>query len=146
MALAPSGSRPVLLLLLTLLPFAAPARAASLSKAEIAAYADHLLAEAYPADAPGASAIVVLDGEVVLRKGYGLANVELQAPNGPEMVFELGSVTKQFTAAAILTTVKSLDGARRRPQQQNHRQIPLGCEGTQTQHPPHLAQGSSAAA
>jgi hypothetical protein len=49
-----------LLLLLTLLPFAAPARAASLSKAEIAAYADQLLAKAYPADAPGAAAIVVL--------------------------------------------------------------------------------------
>jgi D-alanyl-D-alanine carboxypeptidase len=56
----------------------------------------------YPADAPGAAAIVVVDGEVVLRKGYGLANVELQVPNRPEMVFELGSVTKQFTAAAIL--------------------------------------------
>jgi D-alanyl-D-alanine carboxypeptidase len=99
----PDGhARFALLLLLTLLPFAAPARAASLSKAEIAAYADHLLAEAYPADAPGAAAIVVLDGEEVLRKGYGLANVELQVPNGPEMVFELGSVTKQFTAAAIL--------------------------------------------
>ncbi|HSK80873.1 MAG TPA: serine hydrolase [Thermoanaerobaculia bacterium] len=99
-----SGGRALsaLLLLSTLLPFAVPARAASVSKAEVSAYADRLLAEAYPADEPGAAAIVVLDGEVVLRKGYGLANVELQVPNGPEMVFELGSVTKQFTAAAIL--------------------------------------------
>lgn len=99
-----SGGRALsaLLLLLTLLPLAAPARAASSSTTELAAYADRLLAEAYPADEPGATAIVVREGEVVLRKGYGLANVELQVPNAPEMVFELGSVTKQFTAAAIL--------------------------------------------
>jgi D-alanyl-D-alanine carboxypeptidase len=99
-----SGGRALsaLLLILTLLPFAAPARAASVSKAELSAYADRLLAAAYPPDQPGATAIVVRDGEVVLRKGYGLANMELQVPNGPEMVFEIGSVTKQFTAAAIL--------------------------------------------
>ena len=46
--------------------------------------------------------IVVRNGEVVLRKGYGLANVELGVPIEPGMVFRLGSVTKQFTAAAVL--------------------------------------------
>ena len=60
------------------------------------------LAAAYPAGQPGAAAIVVEDGKVVLRKGYGMANLELGVPDSPEMVFELGSVTKQFTAAAIL--------------------------------------------
>ncbi|MFP5287370.1 MAG: serine hydrolase, partial [Thermoanaerobaculia bacterium] len=39
---------------------------------------------------------------VVLRKGYGMANLELGVPVEPDMVFKLGSVTKQFTAAAIL--------------------------------------------
>jgi CubicO group peptidase (beta-lactamase class C family) len=72
------------------------------SNADIAAYADKLLAANYPSGEPGASAIVVRDGQVVLRKGYGLANLELGVPNTPETVFELGSVTKQFTAAAIL--------------------------------------------
>ena len=38
----------------------------------------------------------------MLRKGYGMANLELGVPMAPDMVFELGSVTKQFTAAAIL--------------------------------------------
>jgi D-alanyl-D-alanine carboxypeptidase len=93
---------PALLLISTLLPSAAPVRAASVSKTELAAYADRVLSESYPADEPGAAALVVLDGEVVLRKGYGLANLELGVPNSPEMVFELGSVTKQFTGAAIL--------------------------------------------
>ena len=38
----------------------------------------------------------------MLRKGYGLADVELAVPIRPEMVFRVGSVTKQFTAACIL--------------------------------------------
>jgi D-alanyl-D-alanine carboxypeptidase len=68
----------------------------------LAAYADKTLAAAYPADQPGAAAIVVEDGKVVLRKGYGMANLELARAISPEMVFELGSITKQFTAASIL--------------------------------------------
>ncbi|HEX2222868.1 MAG TPA: serine hydrolase, partial [Thermoanaerobaculia bacterium] len=63
---------------------------------------DALAAENYPADQPGAAILVEKDGQVILRKGYGLANVELGVPVSPEMVFEVGSVTKQFTAAAIL--------------------------------------------
>ncbi len=87
----------------SLLPAAFSAAApASPSNSDLAAYADALLAKNYPADAPGAAALIVRDGQVVLRKGYGLANVELGVPNTPESVFELGSVTKQFTSAAIL--------------------------------------------
>ncbi|MEK6301591.1 MAG: serine hydrolase [Acidobacteriota bacterium] len=48
------------------------------------------------------SVLVALDGKVVFSKGYGLANIEFDAPNTPETKFRLGSVTKQFTAAAIL--------------------------------------------
>ena len=70
--------------------------------ADLAAYVDQLLASSYPADQPGAAVIVVKDGEVVLRKGYGMADLELGVPVAPEMVFEIGSVTKQFTAAAVL--------------------------------------------
>ena len=68
----------------------------------LADYADRLLTETYPAGEPGAAVLVVQDGKPVLRKGYGLANVELGVPIQPDMVFELGSITKQFTAAAIL--------------------------------------------
>jgi len=48
------------------------------------------------------SALVARDGKVVFSKGYGLANAELDVPNTPRTIFRLGSITKQFTAAAIL--------------------------------------------
>lgn len=46
--------------------------------------------------------LVARDGRVVFTKGYGFANVEFDAANTPETRFRLGSITKQFTAAAIL--------------------------------------------
>ncbi|HSB08433.1 MAG TPA: serine hydrolase [Blastocatellia bacterium] len=46
--------------------------------------------------------LVARDGKVVFSKGYGMANVELDVPNTPQTKFRLGSVTKQFTASAIL--------------------------------------------
>lgn len=61
-----------------------------------------MFAEAYPASGPGAAVLVVQDGKPVLRKGYGLAEVELGVPVQPDMVFRVGSVTKQFTAACVL--------------------------------------------
>jgi CubicO group peptidase (beta-lactamase class C family) len=67
-----------------------------------AAAMDAVLKAAYPADKPGAAAIVVKDGRVLFRKAYGMANLELGVPLQPDMVFRLGSITKQFTAVAIL--------------------------------------------
>jgi CubicO group peptidase (beta-lactamase class C family) len=48
------------------------------------------------------SVLVTRGGVPVFSKGYGLANVEHQVPNMPETKFRLGSITKQFTAMAIL--------------------------------------------
>ena len=48
------------------------------------------------------SVIVVRDGETVFAKGYGMASLEHQVTNSPQTKFRIGSVTKQFTAAAIL--------------------------------------------
>jgi CubicO group peptidase (beta-lactamase class C family) len=48
------------------------------------------------------SALVAKDGKVVFSKGYGMANAEWDIPNTPQTKFRLGSITKQFTAAAIL--------------------------------------------
>jgi CubicO group peptidase (beta-lactamase class C family) len=48
------------------------------------------------------SALVARGDEVLLSQGYGMANLELDVANAPETVFRIGSVTKQFTAAAIL--------------------------------------------
>ena len=73
---------------------------------ELAQAIDAMLVEACPPDAPGAVVIVARDGNVVFRKGYGMANLELGVPIAPEMVFRLGSITKQFTAVAILMLVE----------------------------------------
>ena len=51
---------------------------------------------------PGVGLAVVRHGKLILARGYGLANVELAAPVSPETVFEAGSITKQFVAAAIM--------------------------------------------
>jgi CubicO group peptidase (beta-lactamase class C family) len=48
------------------------------------------------------STLVAKDGKAVFSKGYGMANAEWDIPNTPQTKFRLGSITKQFTAAAIL--------------------------------------------
>src|SRR5208282_2793448 len=48
------------------------------------------------------SVLLAKNGKVILAKGYGLANIELGVVNTPAAKFRLGSITKQFTAAAIL--------------------------------------------
>jgi len=48
------------------------------------------------------SVLIAKDGKVIFEKGYGLASVELDVPNTPDTKFRLGSITKQFTATAIL--------------------------------------------
>ncbi|HSK73496.1 MAG TPA: serine hydrolase domain-containing protein [Pyrinomonadaceae bacterium] len=45
---------------------------------------------------------VVKDGQIVLNNGYGLANKEDKIPYSADTVFDIGSITKQFTGAAIL--------------------------------------------
>ena len=51
--------------------------------------------------------LVAKDGQPVFRQGYGMANSEWDIPNTPETKFRLGSITKQFTAAAILQLVEA---------------------------------------
>ena len=62
--------------------------------------------EAYAGDAPGASVLVLQDGVPVLRKAYGLADREQRVAATPATNYRLASVTKQFTAAAILLLVE----------------------------------------
>jgi D-alanyl-D-alanine carboxypeptidase len=69
---------------------------------DLETYVEDILSAKFPADAPGVAVIAVKDGRVVLRKAYSLANLEIRTAMRPEMVFELGSVTKQFTSTAIL--------------------------------------------
>jgi len=48
------------------------------------------------------SVLVARGSDVIVSKGYGLANVEWNVPSSPSARFRVASITKQFTAAAIL--------------------------------------------
>ncbi len=51
---------------------------------------------------PGAAIAVIEKGNLIFEKGYGLANLEYDIPVKPDTVFHVASVSKQFTAMAIL--------------------------------------------
>lgn len=52
---------------------------------------------------PGAVIAIVSGDRVVYQRAFGVANIETGAPMQPEMLFRLGSTTKMFTAAALVT-------------------------------------------
>ena len=51
---------------------------------------------------PGLSVAIVTNGALLLAKGYGKSSLERNSPVGPDTMFAIGSVTKQFTSACIL--------------------------------------------
>lgn len=51
---------------------------------------------------PGAAVIVIHQGRIVHKKGYGLADVVARTPITPDTAFDLASVSKQFTAMAVM--------------------------------------------
>lgn len=55
---------------------------------------------------PGVAIAVIKNGKVTKTKGYGVASVEFNVPVTTETVFEIGSVSKQITAAAIMLLVE----------------------------------------
>ncbi|MEI7035579.1 serine hydrolase domain-containing protein [Fulvimonas yonginensis] len=74
---------------------------AGVAHADAVQDADRLM-QAYQGDVPGAALLVLEDGKPLLRKGYGLADLEQHTRVTPQTDFRLASVSKQFTAAAIL--------------------------------------------
>ncbi len=63
---------------------------------------DDLMNGHFQKDGPGGVALVVKDGKILYRKARGMASLEFGVPMTPEHVFRIGSITKQFTACAIL--------------------------------------------
>ncbi|MDX1286002.1 MAG: serine hydrolase domain-containing protein, partial [Draconibacterium sp.] len=53
-------------------------------------------------NSPGAAITIVKNGEIEYKAGYGLANLEYNIPVTPQTVFHIASVSKQFTAFAVL--------------------------------------------
>jgi CubicO group peptidase (beta-lactamase class C family) len=76
-------------------------RTTPMSDAEANLQVDALMS-AYAGDTPGASVLVLRDGKPAILRSYGLANLEDRTPVSPATNYRLASVTKQFTAAAIL--------------------------------------------
>ena len=68
--------------------------------------ADSLFAEFSGRDSPGLAVAVVRDGKVVFTKGYGLANLEHQIPITPATVFDVASLSKQFTGLGVAMLVQ----------------------------------------
>lgn len=64
--------------------------------------ADRLIQRIVKPHSPGVAVLVSRDGKILFTKGYGLANRETKRMTLPDTKFRIGSVTKQFTAAAIL--------------------------------------------
>ena len=83
---------------------AQPAAAAQSQQPQqaLAAAIDASIGAYYKADEPGATVIVVKDGKTVLRTAYGMADTIKGVKMTPDMALRLGSITKQYTSAAIL--------------------------------------------
>lgn len=90
--------RPVILLL-TCLAAVAPLTAAD-------PVDDYIRAQMGTRHLPGVSVAVVRDGRIVKAAGYGVASLELNATATEHTVYEIGSISKQFTANAILLLVQ----------------------------------------
>lgn len=76
------------------------------NKKEIESFADPLFEEKMKKyNVNGSSFVVVHDGKVVVNKGYGYADKEKNIPVTKDTVFQIGSVTKTFTALAVMQQV-----------------------------------------
>ncbi|HVF39395.1 MAG TPA: serine hydrolase domain-containing protein [Gemmatimonadaceae bacterium] len=64
------------------------------------------LMQRYDGAVPGVSLLVMKDGVPVVRRSWGMSDLEQNIPATPETNFRLASITKQFTAAAILLLVQ----------------------------------------
>ena len=78
-----------------------PAQNSVVPDQQIISKAEEYMAAAVAVDGFSGSILVARNGQPVISKGYGMANVELGVPNTPQSVFRLGSITKQFTGMAI---------------------------------------------
>lgn len=63
---------------------------------------DALCRETFPSDGPGAALLIMKGDKVVYEKGFGLADMQTKAPITPDTFFNLASVSKQFTASAVM--------------------------------------------
>src|SRR5688572_14867067 len=75
---------------------------AEMSNSESAKKADEFLAKWDKKDMPGCGVGAVKDGQLVYKRGLGMANLDYDVPNTPSTLFNVASVSKAFTAASIV--------------------------------------------
>lgn len=64
------------------------------------------LEKEYPENSPGAAILIAKDNQLIFKRAFGLSNVKKKRPIETDMIFQIGSMTKQFTSAAILQLVE----------------------------------------
>ena len=69
---------------------------------QLARVIDNILSDQFKETDPGCAVLVARQGQIVYEKSFGTADLELNVPVKPNMIFRLGSMTKQFTSVAIL--------------------------------------------
>jgi CubicO group peptidase (beta-lactamase class C family) len=63
---------------------------------------DRLFTQWDKPDSPGCALAIIQNGEIIYKRGYGMANLEYDIPISPSSVFDIGSNSKQFTAMCIV--------------------------------------------
>lgn len=97
----------IVLVEITFLALVSPARADE-PALSLEQRLDRLVLDYYPSSSePGTAVLVMIDREPVLRKGYGMADLERRVRVTPDMIFRIASITKQFTAVAVLQLVQA---------------------------------------
>jgi len=81
-------------------------RAGGAGQSKTEAAVDEVFADLTASGSPGCALGIYRDGRMIYSKGYGLANVEEGVAISPKSVFDIGSTSKQFTAASILLLEK----------------------------------------
>ena len=73
-----------------------------LSAASLTDKVDKIFARWDSTDSPGCALAVIKDGHIVYKRGYGMADLDHSVPVSPVSIFHVASISKQFTAAAIV--------------------------------------------
>ncbi len=92
----------VWILAVTLPAVSATAKPSPPSLQELETRVEEYMAARVKRDHFSGSILIAREGNILFSKGYGMANHELDVPNTPQTKYRLGSITKQFTAMAIL--------------------------------------------
>ena len=63
---------------------------------------DEIFARFDKPDSPGCALAVIRDGQIIYKRGYGMSNLEYGVPISPRSIFHIASISKEFTALAIV--------------------------------------------